>query len=53
MLISGMTLTGSTQLYTMEGRGSFTITNATKTWAKAFTFDNPSGTYTIQDAFNI
>lgn len=52
-LISGMTLTASTQTYTMEGRGSYTITNATKTWAKAFTFVAPGWTYTIQDAFNI
>lgn len=40
-LISGMTLTASTQAYTFEGRSTYTITNGTKTWAKQFTMNAP------------
>ena len=49
-LVSGMTLTASTQAYTFEGRGTHTITNAGKTWGKGFDFSAPGGTYTLQDA---
>lgn len=50
-LVSGMTLTASTQAYIFEGRGTHTITMATKTWAKALTFECFGGKYTLQDAF--
>lgn len=40
-LISGMTLTASGQQYIFEGRSTYTITNATKSWAKTFTFNAP------------
>lgn len=50
-LVSGMTLTGSAQAYTHEGRGSSTITCATKSWAKAWTVNCPGGTLTLGDAF--
>ncbi len=50
-LVSGMTLTASTQTYTFEGRGSFTLTNAGKTWAKSIILNAPSGTLTLQDAY--
>jgi hypothetical protein len=49
-LASGMTLTASTQTYTFEGRGSHTLTNAGKTWAKVLDFGGFGGTYTLQDA---
>jgi hypothetical protein len=52
-LISGMVLTASSNAYTIEGRGSYTITSGTLTWAKAFNFNAPGSTYTIQDAFNL
>lgn len=48
-LISGMTLTASTQAYTFMGRGTHTITSAGKTWAKSFTVVAVGGTYTLQD----
>ncbi len=50
-LSSGMTLTGSTQGYTLAGRGTHTLTSAGKIWAKAFTIDAPGGSYTLQDNF--
>lgn len=49
-LVSGMTLTGSTPAYTFEGRGSYTIANAGKTWAKGLLIDAPGSSYTLQDA---
>lgn len=52
-LVSGMTLTASTQTYTFEGRGSYTLTSAGKTWGKAITINAPGGTLTFQDAFAI
>lgn len=51
-LVSGMTLTASTQTYTYEGRGSSTLTSAGKTWGKAFAFDAPGGTLTLGDALS-
>jgi len=48
---SGMTLTNSTQVYTLAGRGTHTLTSAGKSWAKAFTIDAPGGSYTLQDNF--
>lgn len=50
-LISGMTLTASTQTYTFEGRSTYTLTNAGNTWAKSISFNAPGGTLTLQDAF--
>lgn len=49
-LVSGMTLTGSTQAYVFAGRSSYTITSAGKSWAKPISFTAPGGTYTLQDA---
>lgn len=49
-LISGMTLTASTQAYTFEGRGANTLTSAGKTWAKIINLNAPGGTLTISDA---
>lgn len=48
---SSMTLTGSTQTYTYEGRGSSLLISAGKSWAKPFTIDCVSGTLTLGDAF--
>lgn len=50
-LVSGMTLTSSTSVYVLEGRGTYTITNAGKTWGKNFTINAFGGSYTIQDDF--
>lgn len=51
-LVSGMTLTSSSQTYTYEGRGSKAITCATKSWgAKVFVMDCVGGTLTLSDAF--
>ncbi len=50
-LVSGMTLTASTQAYTFEWRTTHTLTNAGKTWAKNFTLAAPGWTLTLQDAF--
>jgi hypothetical protein len=47
---SGLTLTASTQAYTLAGRGTHTLTSAGKTWAKNFMIDAPGGSYTLQDA---
>lgn len=52
-LVSWMTLTASTQQYTFEWRGSYTITNATKTWNKTMSFSCPTWTYTLQDALDV
>lgn len=49
-LISGMSLTASTQPYTFEGRGAYTLTSAGKTWAKNIESDSVSGSLTLQDA---
>jgi hypothetical protein len=49
--ISAMILTESTQVYTFEGRGSYTITSAGLSRAKSFVLNAPGGTYTLQDAF--
>ena len=46
-MISGMTITASTQVYTYEGRGSSTFTSGTKTWAKSMTITAPGGTLTL------
>jgi len=48
---SEMTLTASTQAYTLAGRGTHTLTSAGKEWAKNFTIDAPGGTYTLEDVF--
>jgi hypothetical protein len=47
---SGMTISG-TQILTIAGRSTFTITSAGKTFTQAVTITNPTGTYTLQDAF--
>jgi hypothetical protein len=49
-LISGMTLTASTQRYTYGGKGSSTLTSAGKTWAKSMDVDCGVGTLTLADA---
>lgn len=48
-LVSGMTLTASTQTYTFEWRSTYTLTNAGLTWSKAILLSAPWGTLTIQD----
>jgi len=52
-LVSGMTLTASTQTYTYEGRGSSTLTSAGKSWAKTLVVDcvGGVGTLSLGDAF--
>ena len=50
-LVSGMTLTASTPAYTFEGRSTYTLTNAGKTWWKVIILNAPGGTLTLQDAF--
>lgn len=52
-LVSGMTLTASTQTYTFAGRGSHTLTSAGKSWGKALTLNAPGGTLTLQDALTM
>lgn len=49
-LASGMTISG-TQVLTLAGRGSHTVTSAGKTLTQAVTHQGPGGTYTLQDAF--
>jgi hypothetical protein len=51
-LVSGMTLTASTQAYTYEGRGSSTITMAGKSWGKAIAIFCFTGTLSLGDAFS-
>lgn len=50
-LVSGMTLTGSSQAYTYEGRGASTLTSDGKSWAKTFTVNCVGGSLTLGDAF--
>jgi len=52
-LISGMTLTASTQAYTLAGRGSYTLDSGGKSWAKAFTINAPGGTITLKSNFTM
>jgi hypothetical protein len=47
---TGTTLSG-TGVVTFAGRGSQTIMSAGKTWTQQFTFNSPSGSVTLQDAF--
>jgi hypothetical protein len=47
---TGVTLSGTGAL-TFAGRGSQTITSAGVTFTQAFTIDTPSGSVTLQDAF--
>jgi hypothetical protein len=47
---TGTTLTGTGTL-TFVGRGSQTITSAGKIFTQGFTIDNPTGSVTLQDAF--
>jgi hypothetical protein len=47
---TGVTLTGAGTL-TFAGRGSQTITSAGRTFTQGFTIDTPSGSVTLQDAF--
>jgi hypothetical protein len=47
---TGVTLSGSGTL-TFSGRGSQTITSAGRTFTQPFSIDSPSGSVTIQDAF--
>jgi hypothetical protein len=48
---TGVTLTG-TGMMTFAGRGSQTLTSAGRTFTQGFTIDTPSGSVTLQDAFN-
>lgn len=50
-LVAGMTLTASSQDYTFEGRGSYTLTSAGKTWTKNVIFNAPGGIYVFVDDF--
>ena len=50
LTLDNLTLTASTQAYTFEGRGNYTLTNNGKTWAKSITLNAPGGTLTLQDA---
>lgn len=52
-LISGMTLTASTQTYTFEGRGSYTLDSGGKDWYKYFYLNAPGGTLTLQSNLSI
>jgi hypothetical protein len=47
ILDSNMTLTASTNQYTLMGRGSYVIDSAGKTWAKNIAVVCVSGTYTL------
>jgi hypothetical protein len=47
---TGVTLSG-TGAITFAGRGSQTITSAGRTFTQGFTIDTPSGSVTLQDAF--
>jgi hypothetical protein len=47
---TGVTFSGTGAL-TFVGRGSQTITSAGKTFTQSFTIDTPSGSVTLQDAF--
>jgi hypothetical protein len=47
---TGTTLSGTSTL-TFSGRGSQTITSAGKTFTPSFLIDTPSGSVTLQDAF--
>ena len=47
---TGVTLSG-TGTMTFAGRGSQTITSAGRTFTQGFTIDTPSGSVTLQDAF--
>jgi hypothetical protein len=47
---TGVTISGTATL-TFSGRGSQTLTSAGKTFTQPFTFDTPSGSVTLQDAF--
>jgi len=44
------TLTASTQTYTFMGRSTYTLTSATKSFAKNLTINAPSGKITLNDA---
>jgi hypothetical protein len=48
---TGVTLSG-TGILIFAGRGSQTITNAGITWTQPITINSPSGSVTLQDAFN-
>ena len=48
---TGTTLTG-TNILTFAGRGSQTITSAGKTFTQQFTFDSPTGSVALSDAFS-
>lgn len=50
-LISGMTLTNSTEAYTYRGRGNSTLTTAGKTWNKTWSIHCISGKLTLGDNF--
>jgi fibronectin-binding autotransporter adhesin len=47
---TGVTLSGTGTL-TFAGRGSQTLTSAGRTFTQSFTIDTPSGSVTLQDAF--
>lgn len=51
-LSSGMTFSTTAQSLSFQGRGTHTITSAGKTFPIT-TFNNPSGSYTLQDALNL
>lgn len=50
-LISGMTLTASTQTYTFAGRGSYTLDSGGKSWNKFIAINLNTGTLTLKSDF--
>ena len=52
-LISAMTLSSSTHLYTYRGKGAATLTSAGKTWEKPLQMDCGSGTLSLADTIRI
>lgn len=48
-LVAGMTLTASSQTYTFEGRGNYTLTSAGLSWAKSFVLFAVGGKITLND----
>lgn len=51
-LVSGMTISG-TQILTLQGRGTYTLTSAGKQYANPIKINAPSGTYTLSDDLTV
>lgn len=52
--VSGMTITSGGAPFTLEGRGSHTLTSAGQSWGiKPFVVDCVTGEYALQDAFSL